>query len=145
MTDELRFFTEAGIEKFRDVLAGLRAGQLTEFPRSLLYDENFTREMQDFCIEPKHFASKLKAAKYLGGIISEIGKDTSGENPYAHVGLWGWLSAYYFDQVCPKSPSGDWKIGADERHILNLEWRKFYRHLLAAPVRMYIPTAKKTA
>jgi hypothetical protein len=135
--DQLRRFTDEGVEKFRDVLAGFRENTLSEFPRSLLEDANLTREIGDFCIEPQQFESKLEAAIYLGGLISEIGNNYPQGNPYENVGLWSWLSAYYFDQVCPRTSSGGRKILADERHILNLEWGRFYRHLLAAPVRMY--------
>jgi hypothetical protein len=54
------------------------------------------------------------------------------------AGLWGWLSLYYFDQVCPKDVNGHRKVRERARYIPAVsDFRKYYRHLLAGPYRVY--------
>jgi len=137
VSDKLRCFNDDGIEEFRRVLKGFHNKTLTEFPHKLLSDERFAYVLGDLRIKSKQFQSKLDVAIYLGGLVGEIRGMNPTENPYENVGLWTWLSAYYFDQVCPKKTSGGRKIGACARHILTLGWGRYNRHLLAVPVRMY--------
>ena len=53
------------------------------------------------------------------------------------VGLWSWLSLFYFDQVCPPRPDGTRAPGRDYRHILEPTYRYGHRHLLGGPHLVY--------
>jgi hypothetical protein len=133
MNCQLRRFTYEGVGKFRDFLNELRAGNMMNSLEDILYNGDFTEKMSGSVDKQKNFESKYMAAKYLEPII----RQTNIKDQYTDVGFWSWLSAFYFDQVCPSSPSGVIRPYGDERYILNTEWNRFYRHLLAAPVMMY--------
>jgi hypothetical protein len=52
------------------------------------------------------------------------------------VGLWSWLSIFYFDSVCT-SRNGKRKVLADPHYILEAaDYQRRYRHLLATPYRI---------
>lgn len=52
------------------------------------------------------------------------------------MGLWTWLSLFFFDQVCPAEGGGRRKPGELARHVLSQHAQKYYRHLLAGPNRL---------
>jgi len=131
MTEYIHAFNSEGIEAFRNYIELLRSNPELEFPRDILYDENYSYKLsRDIIIENRNFASKHDAVQYLVPLLDGI------EKPFGNIGLWSWLSGFYFDQVCPIN-SGKRKPNEDGRYILSQEWNNFYRHLLAGPVRMY--------
>ena len=70
---------------------------------------------------------------YLYDKITEI----PDNNKFYLKGMWSWISAFFFDNVCPLKENGSRDPGADDRHLLNSEhWGRYYRHLIAAPVRV---------
>jgi hypothetical protein len=54
-----------------------------------------------------------------------------------NIGLWSWLSLYYFDLVCPVNENGRRLPGQDYRHILDTDFRRYYYHLLNGPYNIY--------
>jgi len=59
-------------------------------------------------------------------------------NLFYNTYLWSWLAAAYFNSICPVNLNGIRKVGADDRYILNAsQWNRYYRHLIAAPIRLY--------
>jgi hypothetical protein len=77
------------------------------------------------------FGSKLEAAKYFSDKFAGV-RDVDH-----NAGLWAWLALRYFDQLCPPDPSGKREVREDARYIPGTGWRRYYRHLLAAPYRVY--------
>jgi hypothetical protein len=71
--------------------------------------------------------------EYLAGRIELLASAAS----LYDVGLWSWLSVFYFTQVCPGHVTGQVKDN-DWYYILDREWNHYYRHLIAGPVRMYL-------
>jgi len=131
----LRRFNEFGIEEFRRTLHGIKSGEMTEVQVSLLTDSYMTEVIStETKVESKTFVSKDEMIRYILSVISAI----NNRNSLYDRGMWTWLSAFYFDSICPPGSSGARKVGEDSRYILNSEeWNKYYRHLLASPTRLH--------
>lgn len=132
MSQPLRRLSPSGIEAFRRFLAELADGGTPRPPRWLLgaagQSEPLEREIP---VEERSFSSRLEAARSLAhtlGGLQEIEED---------VGLWSWLSLFYFDQVCPPRPDGTRAPGRTYRHILEPGYRTGHRHLLAGAWLVY--------
>jgi hypothetical protein len=83
-------------------------------------------------IEQRVFSSRLDAAHYLCCAFERVDPSLVAWN----VGLWSWLSLFYFDQVCPPDGAAARRPGRDYRHILQSSHR--YRHLLAGPYHVFM-------
>lgn len=123
----LRQFRPSGIQAFRTFLAACRESPQTPVPRELLEDESMTEVIKPaIMIEPQHFATRRDAAEYL----SEILKPLAELDVSANVGLWTWLSLFYFDEVCPAA-DGYRSVKNDYSYVFEpKDARYFYRHLL---------------
>ncbi len=129
----LRKFNTAGIAEFRDYLHQLRQGRTIESPAKLCHADGFSEAAKPGVeVDELTFSSKLEAAQYLADRVKSV------ENGLYDPGLWTWLSAFYFDSVCPIQ-SDERKPGEDYRHVLEpgRNWKHFYRHLLAGPTRTF--------
>jgi hypothetical protein len=83
--------------------------------------------------EKASFANRFDAARYLHSILGE-GRI---EDPQQDLMLWGWLSALYFDQLCPADASGTRKVRQRARYMPSTDYTTRYRHLLLGPFRIY--------
>ncbi len=125
---EVRRLTENGIEEFRKYLSKLRSGSTTDPPHELLTDPDASEPVPGIArVEKLIFDTRLDAARYLDEVLSGLELDSIETD----IGLWSWLSMFYFDQVCPRGKDGSRKPGRDYRHILELGYRNGHRHLLA--------------
>lgn len=132
MAEAVRRLTEPGIERFREYLRELREGSTAAPPRSLLADLDASVDFRpERLVEERAFESRLEAASYL----SEVFEGLSGLEE--DVGLWSWLSLFYFDQVSPAAPDGRRSPGRDYRHILEPGYPYGHRHLLGGPFLVY--------
>jgi hypothetical protein len=129
----VRQLTEAGITAFRQYLEGLSVGVAEPPPTNLLTGEESSGPLgADVAIEDRHFVTKRDAAEHLVSRISGLNRAEVDHN----IGLWGWLSLFYFDQVCPPAGNRARKPGQIERHIPSQHAWTYYRHLLAGPCRI---------
>lgn len=132
----LRRFTEAGIARFAEVIDELRAGNDADVA-ALLVDESLTQRLsEDDVVDVVPFENRRAAAEHLDRLLvpfeSQLG-DVERDR-----GLWAWLAAAWIDIIAPKNDSGRRKIGASARWIpVTDDYRKYYRHLLAGPFRIY--------
>jgi hypothetical protein len=134
MADALRVFNERGLQTFRRYLADLRESSAGRPPWEILTDPALAGKFRgDLEVERRSFQDKPGMAKYFGEKFSMLPLSQVESN----IGLWSWLSLYYFDQVCPLAPSGRRTPGQDCRHILDLDFRRYYRHLLNGPYNVY--------
>jgi len=125
---EVRRLTENGIEEFRKYLSKLRSGSTADPPHELLTDPDASEPVPGSArVEKLIFDTRLDAARYLDEDLSGLELDSIETD----VGLWSWLSMFYFDQVCPRGKDGSRKPGRDYRHILEPGYRNEHRHLLA--------------
>ncbi len=134
MKQHIRVFNDNGINHFRHYLQTIAVGENSQLPsKELLESDDYsTIAAGDVEIDQLFFTSKEDIVKYLLDKIHFI----SEHDKYYSQGLWTWLSAFYFDSVCPLK-NGRRQPGSEVRHILaSKEWNRYYRHLLAAPVRL---------
>jgi hypothetical protein len=131
----LHRFNDDGIKRFGQFLDALSADAALAVPTDLLEDAPYVvpvppgREVQ-----ARQFASRMDAARYLDGVLSGV----TGIDVERDVGLWAWLSLFYFDQLCPPDGRGHRKPMERARWILAVDNpRLSYRHLLAGGYRVY--------
>lgn len=131
---EIRQLTPEGVAAFRRYLARLRGDAVEAPPLHLLTDTRASRAVHGAGrVSQGAFKNRLDLARYLDTALEGIDADELE----AGVGLWSWLSLYYFDQVCPKAKSGRRRPGSDYRHILRPDYRHGHRHLLAGAYLVY--------
>jgi hypothetical protein len=134
MGTPLDLLNEKGITKFKEYLQELREGSTREPPYELLTDPWYSSKMPGGIeVEKIIFQSKKEAAKCFFEKLHFFPHSQIDRN----VGLWSWLSLYYFEQVCPKNNLGRRIPGRDCRHILDLDYRHYYYHLLIGPYNIY--------
>lgn len=142
MEYRIRAFNVQGISFFQNHLNSIRFnGVNTNIDRAILFDDIYSDELkEELFVEDQQFLDKYDFAKYISGHI-DLSKN---KHFYYHIGLWTWLSAFYFEQVCPLE-SNVRKPGQDARHILQepKDFRTYYRHLLAGPARIYSELKEK--
>ena len=134
MGDLLRSLNDNGRRVFREYLAKLRAGSNEKPPYDVLFDAYFSTIVQaGLEIERRVFTSRLNAGAYIYERLQSLSYSQVERN----IGLWSWLALYYFDQVCPIRANGIRKVGEDSRYVLELDYRRYYRHLLLGPYMVY--------
>jgi len=139
MSDKIREFNAKGINAFRIYLDEIKNGIRNDLPKDFVHKKTLTKELSVSINKGvDDFENKYDMAKYL---YQELVVGNPVKNIWSKVGVWSWLSAYYFDLVCPDM-DGVRKPGEDYRHILEVSrlgggWSRFYRHLIASPVRLF--------
>ena len=118
-------FTEVGISRFDDFRASQsrQASQLLE----ILKDGTCSVSAGiDIDVELVPLPTRFAVGEYLYALFRD------GVN--VDVGTWTWLSAFFFEQLCPLGTQpGDrarWVPAVDN-------YRQYYRHLLAGPYLIY--------
>ncbi len=132
----IKMFNDAGINEFERVVGEIRAGTLKNVPEDLLFSENFVTAFEPIVnIEKVDFKNKNELIPYLVQELSLRGN----KQFYFNKGLWSWLAAFYFDNICPADGNGKKKVNETAFYVLNdpKNYTKFYRHLLAYPARVY--------
>jgi hypothetical protein len=126
MANMLRHFTMDGLTQFRE---WLRSGAHGHMASDLLFDPSFSKPM----IETELLDRKLFENRYEFGVhlVQLLNPFNSREISFDQ-GLWGWLAAWYFDQLCPANAGGVRTLREEGAYISN-EPRKYYRHLVRTP------------
>lgn len=134
--DLIRRFTDRGIETFDQTLNSVESGELQDLPANLLTDDVLTSAVSpDVIIEPQVFVTKYKMVDYLFPRISLLDLP----DKLYDVGLLTWLTAYYFDSICPKDKSGKRNLRQRARYVTTdaKNWRRYYKHQIALPLRLF--------
>lgn len=130
----LRRFNEAGMSAFRDVLSACRNGEPIQTPLQIASDGNLTETISSQTEVPDcDFQTRMELASKLSDLLLEA--DIS--NVMDDRGLWAWLSATYFDSVCPAGQDFLRNPGEEYRHIPSDSFRHYYRHLIRGAVSIY--------
>lgn len=135
-TYSIRTFNEAGLNEFERVIIEMKNGNLKNIPEDLLFSEDFVFPFEPIVnIEKVEFKNKNELIPYLVQQLNLSGN----KQLYFNVGLWSWLSAFYFDNICPVDGNGKRKINETAFYVLRdpKNYTKFYRHLLAYPSRVF--------
>ena len=135
MTDLARVMTPRGTERFRAwLIRGAAIGEPT--PQTLLVDPECSAPLaQTIEIEGTPggapFANRYDFGTYLRNKLAlldplEIARD---------IGLWNWLSLFYFDQLCPSPKERTRDLLATEVYVLSPQrkYRQVFRHLVRGP------------
>ncbi|MBL7701088.1 MAG: hypothetical protein JNM14_02465 [Ferruginibacter sp.] len=135
-TTSIRMFNAAGLNEFERVIAEIKNGNLKSIPEDLLFNEDFV-EAYDLVINIEQV--ELKNKNELIPYIAQQLDLKNNKQLYFNKGLWSWLSAFYFDNICPVDGKGKRKINESAFYVLKdpKNYTKFYRHLLAYPSRVY--------
>lgn len=132
---KLARLTPKGIAAFTHFLDNIQALDSDGERKKILESPDLIRRISgQECIEVDHLpTSKLGIAIYLNELLDTADLST----PEKDVGLWAWLSLFYFEAICKKKKSGDYHTGKIYRWIPDPQnYQTYYRHLLAGPWRI---------
>ena len=126
---KLRKLNESGIKQFEQF-------RNTE-PRdnkalsTIVSDTRFSEEIgANIAVQPRTFGTRFDVGEYLDDLFSEAENLDLNKDK----GLWTWLAAFYFEQLCPPGS----RPGENARWVPAVgDFRKYYRHLLAGPYHIY--------
>ena len=122
---KLRRFNETGIARFAEFLSSPSNSE--EQLMQLLQDAELSEVVSvDIDVETVEFTNRLVLGEYLFSLFENapiVGLDNDR-------GIWSWLAAFFFEQLSPP-------IGERARWIPSGDYRKYYRHLLAGPYKIY--------
>lgn len=132
---KLRRFNQGGIREFEAYLDLLSVDPGAEFPSGLIDDPRLSDEIfSGGEIENRQLTNRMIFASYLDTLLAQV-TDLDYER---ETGFWVWLTAFFFDQVCPIDGNGFRKVGERARYVPAIgNFQKYYRHLLAGPYRIY--------
>jgi len=126
---------KSGRERFKDFIFGCAGDVPVEYPETLLGDPMFAEPVEaDIFVEHRTFANRLDAARYFHRVLN----GSSLSNVDTDAGLWSWLALFFFPDICTRDAKGHLKPGESARWVLEEKsFRRYYRHLLAGPYRIY--------
>jgi hypothetical protein len=123
----LRKLSIEGVKKFEFYLDDLRKGKYNDPPRVLLDDPAYSEVLPwSVEVETKEFKSRYDMGTYLVTALAP-----SDQKSISHdIGVWTWLSLFYFDQLCPKG-AGDVRTPRETyNYILSKDFRHRERHAI---------------
>ena len=130
----VRKLNSRGLGYFKKYLNDLRENPDLKPPFEILENPDYSENFQDKAhVEQMDFQYRTHMVKYLSKALESLNTSLGAKN----IGLWSWLSLFYFDQVCAKDLNGKRVSGMDYRHILNIGFRYKHLHLLAGPFQTY--------
>lgn len=132
----IKTFNEAGLNEFERIISELRNGNIKSIDEQLLFDEQYTDSFEPIInLEKVDYKNKNELVPYL---VQQLNL-RENKHLYFNKGLWSWLAAFYFDNICPTDGNGRRKINETAFYILRepKNYTKYYRHLLAYPSRVF--------
>jgi hypothetical protein len=128
MKSLIRSLNERGIAHFR---SWLETGASGDAPFDLLHDPLTSEPVLDTGeVERTHFANRYDLALHINGAMSGCDFQRLGYDG----GVWGWLSLFYIDLLCPKDLVNARKVLALHRYIFDHASRKAASHLIREAV-----------
>jgi hypothetical protein len=132
---KVKRFNEKGIHQMSRFIDSLTSDEPESYPTDLLTDKSCTESLgHDIEVEKRNFNDRFDMGKYLNTKFSDLDiQDIERDR-----GLWSWLALFYFDEICDSYSDGSPRPGERARWIPDIwNFRKYYRHLLAGPYRIY--------
>lgn len=135
MITQVRRFNESGVREFTERLESLRGGHTALIDEALLLDPQWSAPTDpNVMIEQHSFTTKKGIAEYLYPAIRPI-LDAIGEQD---PGLWAWLSAFFWDSVCPQAADGKRKVLSPYHYVFGYaNEQNSKKHLIAMSVKLY--------
>lgn len=133
---EVRVLNQAGIELVREFIVRLKTEPGAWPPPDILAHTHYTTPAEGGAtVEQRSFSSKLEFGLYIASALNNRVPDRTLR---LSLGLWVWLTLYYFDQVCPADGNGRRKPISMEKYIPSFEHVSTNpdKHLLFFPWKM---------
>lgn len=132
---QLHRLTDAGIARFQQFLDSQKTSEAEAFDADLLVDSAYAVVAGDGPDVPDEcsFKTRFDAASGVDPIITAA----KLEDASLDRGVWCWLSWHWFESLCATNKSGQRDPKGSERWVLNLDYKRYYRHLLAGPWWVY--------
>jgi len=131
MITTIRVLSKQGKEKFINYIQAVKNGSSESPPISQMaytpWSFEFTPEIK---VEDKKFSTRTEMGQYLVELFEAANIDR--KNIVNNLGLWSWLALFWFDILCPPASDGLRKVRENARYIYSLDWRDYYRHLVAS-------------
>lgn len=129
----VRRLNQYGIDRLVEFLRALDTTP-ADRPSELLAAPEFSDPFEPrVVVEERTFGTRFDVAEYLFARFEAAGA-TGFENDR---GLWAWLALFYFDTLCPPDRKKRRNPGALARWVPDSNFKRYYRHLLAGPYRIY--------
>lgn len=132
----VRAFNDSGLNEFEKYILEIKNENIHSIPDDFLYDDTFSSVLEPVInIEQIDYKNKNELIPYIVEMLELL----SNKQFYFNKGLWSWLGAFYFDNICPADVAGKRKVNEPAFYLLRdpKNYTKFYRHLLAYPSRIY--------
>lgn len=133
---QVRVFNEDGLAELEKRLSEIRENQTKYIKDDFLFDKTFSKTYERVIhIEQVDFRNKANLIPYL---VDKLDLKKNREL-YFDKGLWSWITAFYFDNICPSDMHGKRKVNETAFYVLNdpKNYTKYYRHILAYPSRIF--------
>lgn len=126
MSERLSRFNANGIAAFA---RWIRGGAKDAVPQDLICDKEFIDPLDgDRSVPQAAFRDRYD----FGVALVELLAAYEQQQVSFDRGLWTWLAAYYFEQICPRDPAGRRVLRKEYVYVLS-ESRLYYRHLVRTP------------
>jgi hypothetical protein len=132
----IRVFNEEGLNEFERIIGEIRNGVIKNIPEELLFSNQYSDIQEPIIgIQMVDYRNKNELIPY---IVEQLNLK-SNKFLYFDKGLWSWLAAFYFNNICPVDGNGKRKINEPAFYVLKdpKNYTKYYRHLLAYPSRLF--------
>lgn len=121
-------FTKEGIAEFEKQVEHVSTQQVAVPSPALLTSSDLTEYVLDGPEPPPTFENRYD----LGVFLVQLLRDYPGD-PATDTGLWAWLAATWFAQLCPRTRTGAARPGTLGSWVPQAIKRRFYRHRLLGP------------
>lgn len=131
----LRRLTQSGIITFSEYLDKLESEPTRTPPSELLVDVKSSESFRvPLNIQERHFNSRFAAAEYIYSLFSSA----NVVNIESDIGVWGWMTLFYFDELCPVRTNGERRPRERAAYVPEPDnFQRYYRHLLLGPYLIY--------
>jgi len=139
----IRVFNEDGLNEFERIIGEIRNNNLKNIPEDLLFSPQYSEKYEPVInVHMVDYMNKNELVPY----ITEQLNLRENKNLYFDKGLWSWLAALYFNNICPVDGNGKRKVNESAFYVLRdpKSYTKYYRHLLAYPSRLYSELAESS-
>lgn len=144
MATTVKKLNAIGVDRFRKALESGRATGVVSFLEELRDNSEFHECSFSVTVDEAsegQFATAFDMAKYLSSHLLLKPEEIEGPSGFGDIGVWSWLTVWFFELLCPAKPDGTRNVGPDERYIpevrAEFSFHRYYRHRLAGPYRIF--------
>lgn len=127
--------TEKGIARFIEFIDSQRTTEPESFDIEVVNSSSLSTQVDsDFEVS---LTCDLETRFDFAEVLSTIVDGAEISDPEHDRGFWCWISWLWFESICPTDKHGRRLPGEIGRWVLNLDYKRYYRHLLAGPWWIY--------